>query len=539
MKITFLPLSYKAEAKPGSNLFLLAREHGIDLGGICAGAKTCGKCKVLITKGNDRCFEKEEMLHLTGEERSKGYRLACCFSIKEDTCIILSSAGHNGNFSDSKHKTSNTTYEESEVQKEAKIAKEQSTHKNIGSRFGIALDLGTTTVVAELWNLSEKRSLGRLTRLNPQRLYGGDVISRITYASQGKEHLQNLTKLVRQCCNELVKDLADIHGITTKGIDKVILAANTTMTHLFLGRSVDTLFKFPFQGGSYCGVKASSAEIGININPEGYIYVMPGIGGHVGGDTVGCILAKRLYQRKGISLLIDIGTNGELVLAKDGRLTACSTAAGPAFEGGALHQGMSALTGAITRVQITAEGTVLDYIGKEEGAVPVGICGSGAIEAIAELYLAGWLDETGRLQGSAGETNEFTLWENLQKKVVITQKDIREIQLAKGAIYAGVVLLLKNENITIEQIDHLFIAGAFGSTLDVVKAVRIGLLPKIEENKVQLLGNASLLGAGKVLLDDKERVIAEETSPLVKHLELAVMEEFQEEFIKAMSLPQL
>ncbi|BCJ93498.1 hypothetical protein acsn021_10670 [Anaerocolumna cellulosilytica] len=537
MYITFLPLSYKTEAEPGSNLLYIAREQGIDLGGVCAGAKTCGKCKVLITKGNDWCYEKEEMLHLSEEERAKGYRLACSFTIKEDTCVILTDKKVNKGISQDKLTYKNHALRVSKSQNEDSKAVRKT--YNYKTSYGIAVDVGTTTVVARLWELNEKRCLGTLTRLNPQRLYGGDVISRITYASQSSENLQNLTKLIRECCNELIQELVHVNSLSKTNIDKVVLVANTTMTHLLLGKPVDNLIKIPFQGVSYDGVMASPRDLKIDINPDGFVYVMPGISGHVGGDTVGCILSENLFERKGTTLLIDIGTNGELVFAKDGRMTVCSTAAGPAFEGGALHQGMGALVGAITKVQIREDKTHLEYIGKEEGAVPVGICGSGIIEAIAELYRMGLMDETGRLQGLAGESNEFILWEDERNKVVITQKDIREIQLAKAAIYAAMRLLLKNENTELKEIDYLLIAGAFGSNLDVCKAITIGLLPGVDEKKVQLIGNAALSGAEKVLLNDGVREIAEENSSLVKHLELAVMELFQEEFIKAMSFPRL
>jgi uncharacterized 2Fe-2S/4Fe-4S cluster protein (DUF4445 family) len=326
------------------------------------------------------------------------------------------------------------------------------------------------------------------------------------------------------------------------------------MSHLFLGKSVEKLAKVPFQEISYEGVTLKASEVDSEMNLNGEVYVMPGIAGHVGSDTLGCILARDLNHGKGNHLLVDIGTNGEIVLAKNGELSVCSTAAGPAFEGASLHQGMRAIEGAISKVNIRNDLIEIEIIGpgkdatltyrmnrsgESEGEIsdiyPIGICGSGVIEAVSELLSNHIMDQTGRLLGAEGETNYVTLWKHGDKEVILTQKDIRELQLAKGAIYTGIMLLLKEAKLTVPQLDSIILAGAFGSNIDVKKAIHIGLLPPIESNKISYIGNGALEGASKVLLGEISKEEAESISKKIKHLELALCKDFQDEFLKAMN----
>lgn len=521
MYITFLPKNQKIEVEYGVNLMQAARENGIDTGGTCSGNKTCGKCKVLITKGNDKVLCTEESPSVSEEERNAGFRLACCFNVTSDTTVILS-----------------------KNQAENKIKYKTKKQNTNATSFGIAIDLGTTTVEAELWDLDNKQRLGSQSMLNPQRLYGADVISRITYATISLENSNRLTELIRQCCNQLIGLLSEEAGIGKKDIYSVVIAANTTMSHLFLGKSLESLAKVPFQGISYAGEEITASSINILTHPEGSVYVMPGIGGHVGSDTLGCILAKDMIHAKGLELMMDIGTNGEIVLSKNGALVACSTAAGPAFEGSSLHHGMGAEPGAITKVEIIENQIFLDVIGAKNNnnstTKPIGICGSGVIDAVSEIYKNGWMDGSGRLQGKAGENNYILLYEDkLQSQnVILTQKDIREIQLAKGAIYAGLQLLLREENMSSSDLDTLYLAGNFGNYINIAKGIHIGLLPPIALERIRYIGNGALTGAVKILLGEISKEEAERISKKVKHIELALREDFQEEFLKAISFPE-
>ena len=524
MFITFLPEYKQIQVEPGVNLFQAAREHGIHLGGICSGQQYCGKCKVLVTKGNSKNFEQEELTLLTQEEQEKGIRLACCFSVTQDTCVITQV----------ERSCEGTIDCHSESPSES-IPK---SHSSIDP-YGIVFDIGTTSVVGELWNLAKKEKLAQASKSNPQSLYGADVISRITYANSSIDHRNRLTQLIRDCCNEIISDLITSVGLRRLNVTSMAICGNTTMSHLFLGKSVENLMRVPFQGISYDKELWKAADIHMDIEPGGEVYIMPGVSGHVGSDTLGCILFTKLASAKGTHLMVDIGTNGEIVLAKDGKLIACSTAAGPAFEGASLQQGMRACDGAISKVSIHHDKIELDYIGSDKpGVLPKGICGSGLIETVSELLTNQWLDDTGRLLGEAGATNQVTLWEDVDHRVSLTQKDIRELQLAKGAIYAGIQLLLRKMQITIKEIDKIYLAGAFGSNVNLKKALNIGLLPEIDLKQIEYIGNGALSGASMLLLGEVSRMEAEDISSNIRHLELAQCEDFSEEFVKALSFPQ-
>lgn len=542
MLVTFLPMNQKIQVNPGSNLFQIALENGIDFGGICSGNKTCGKCKAMITKGNNQNYSEEELKFLTKEERNSGIRLTCCFTITEDTCVIISGK---------KEKQSQTGSRKDKIEDSLR---DISTNSLKVVKYGIAFDIGTTSVAARLWNLDEKEFIDEISTKNPQSLYGADVIARITYANNNQSNIRRLAYLIRECCNTLLLRLSTEHNINTNQIESAVIVANTTMSYLFLGKSVEKLSKVPFQGISYEGVEQKASDVGFQMNPNGNVYMLPGIAGHVGSDTLGCILAKDLNHAKGNHLLVDIGTNGEIVLAKDGELIVCSTAAGPAFEGASLHQGMRAIEGAVSKVNIRNHLIEIEVIGPEKGLAltyrmnrngkavgemgeisPIGICGSGVIEAASELLSSHIMDETGRLLGQEGENNYVTLWKYHDKEVILTQKDIRELQLAKGAIYTGIMLLLKEARLSVSQLDSISLAGAFGSNIDLKKAIHIGLLPPIKLDKINYIGNGALGGASKVLLGEISKGEAESISKKIKHLELALCKEFQEEFLKAMN----
>ncbi|WP_281531918.1 ASKHA domain-containing protein [Anaerocolumna aminovalerica] len=542
MLVTFLPMNKKIQINAGSNLFHAAMENGIDFGGVCSGNRTCGKCKAMITKGNNRKYSKEERKLLTEEERNSGIRLTCCFTITEDTCVIISGK---------KEKQSQVSRKEDKIEDSFGNLLTNSLAKE---HYGIALDIGTTSVAARLWNLDRKEFIDEISTKNPQSLYGADVITRITYANSSGDNVRRLAYLIRECCNTLLLRLSAEHNINTNQIEAAVITANTTMSHLFLGKSVEKLAKVPFQGISYEGVKLKASDVGFQMHPNGQVYVMPGIAGHVGSDTLGCILAKDLNHAKGNHLLVDIGTNGEIVLAKEGELMVCSTAAGPAFEGASLHQGMRAIEGAISKVNIRNNLIEVELIGPEKGSAltysmnrngkavgeigdiyPIGICGSGVIEAISELLNNHIMDETGRLLGQEGDNNYVTLWKHHDKEVILTQKDIRELQLAKGAIYTGIMLLLKEAELSKSQLNYIYLAGAFGSSIDLKKAVHIGLLPPIEPDRINYIGNGALDGASKVLLGQISKAETESISKKIKHLELALCKEFQEEFLKAVN----
>lgn len=420
-----------------------------------------------------------------------------------------------------------------------------------GKKFGIGFDIGTTTVVGNLWDLENGKSIQIIGKTNPQKIFGTDVISRIHYCSDDPEKFIGLRGKIIDCLNEIIEEFILIHQLNREEIVKVTVAGNTTMSHIFAGFNPKPLAHFPFKT-SYAGEMVfNAAAVQLNIKANATVILVPNIGGHIGGDITAGILATRLDEMEGMNLFIDIGTNGEIVLAKEEKLVACSTAAGPAFEGASIYQGMRGEAGAIEGVQIQEGRVTIKTI---EECEPIGICGSGIIQAVAELIKAGVVNHTGRLllpteigepgfseelkarirEGDKGR--EFVLAYKIgQEDIVLTQKDIREVQLAKGAVFAGIMLLIRNFGEKVENLNKIIIAGAFGSYIDKESSLTIGLFPRVPMDKIVFAGNAAGSGGSLVLLSEKERKKAIQIANKTGHLELADLEDFQEEFLKAMS----
>ncbi len=433
--------------------------------------------------------------------------------------------------------------------------------------LGIAFDIGTTTIVGSLIdlktckeNLSQNVPIGEDTAFlsNPQAKWGKDVLSRITAAVEKPEILKVLQNEVVNACNKVIKNLTN-----PEDVQFVTIAGNSTVEHRFLGISPAALAKVPYRPSFKESKQIKPNEIGIDINPEGWVYTFPLIGGFIGGDTVAGILSTELHKSKKPCLLIDIGTNNETVLGSEKGLIATSTAAGPAFEGGTIKYGMIADDGAIQGVEIKDDKIILDVIGN---AFPKGICGSGVIDVIAKLLNAGIIDASGRIknrdeiegnianriiekgQGSRvkgqeeqglgvrgqGSGNAFVLYKDAKKEITITQNDVREIQLAKGAIQAGIKLLLKKADVNPNEVEKVFIAGAFGSSINKNSLADIGVIEKEWLDRVIFIGDAALEGAKLALCSEEKRKEAEWVAKNTKHLSLSGSSHFQKEFMKGM-----
>ena len=418
-------------------------------------------------------------------------------------------------------------------------------------KYGISFDIGTTTVVGNLWDLEKGTSLQIIGKTNPQIIFGADVISRINYCEDDSAKFKIIRDKIAGCLNDIIKELLTNNKIEKQDILKVIVAGNTTMSHIFAGFNPKTLARAPFTP-AYSGEKVFKArEVLLNLDPETEVILLPNIAGHIAGDITAGILATRMEDFKGVTLFIDIGTNGEIVLSKNDKIYACSTAAGPAFEGAFIHQGMRAEAGAIEKVKIKS-GTA--FFKTVESKEPVGICGSGIIQVIAELLKTGIINKSGRLlmpvelEGvklsddlksrlrENTDGREFVIVFKQEKAdIVITQKDIREVQLAKGAIYSGIMLLLGLLNEKIKNVDRVILGGAFGSYLNKESAVGIGVLPDVDLDKIISVGNTAGTGASMVLLSEAERKKAIHLAKKTEHIELADCSNFQEEFLKVMS----
>ena len=412
------------------------------------------------------------------------------------------------------------------------------------SRYGLAIDVGTTTVVAYLVHLNSGQIVDVESDLNAQIRCGEDVISRIVYATEIGT-VAEVHGLIIETIGGLVDRLTTRNGLPPENIDSIVTAGNTTMTHLLYGLDPRYIREEPYIPTVNQFPVIKSSEIGINVNPNANIYSLRGTASYVGGDISAGILASQLHKSEELAIFIDIGTNGELVLGNKDWMVAASCSAGPAFEGGGVEFGMRASQGAIEGVHIdrdTLEPTC-HVIGDIE---PEGICGSGMIDLLAEMYLAGVIDQKGRFMTDLktdrvreGDTGlEYVLVRrDGARDIILTAADLDNIIRTKGAIYAGFRTLLTEMGLTFQDVARFVIAGGFGNYIDIEKAVIIGLLPDLPEERFHFIGNASIIGAYLVLLSKEMRLEAEEIARKMTYIELSVSRSFMDEYMSALFLP--
>ncbi|MGB8225564.1 MAG: ASKHA domain-containing protein [Sedimentisphaerales bacterium] len=524
IKVTFQPQGQAVYVLPGTKIIEAAAVAGIIINTPCGAAGICGKCRVKIISPQGEPTEADKKI-FSAKELKQDWRLACQNTIAEDTVIEVPG--------ESLLSGIEKIVIESDILQTIIPDERQIRDDNY---FGVAVDIGTTTLAASLINLKNAGEIAVMGDVNPQISLGDDVISRIKYSASHKNGLVELQRAVIRQINAMISRLCGQGGVDRKNIYEITIAGNTTMEHLVCGIDPSPLGQLPFEP-VYRGANiVNTSELGIEINPKGIVYIFPVIGGFVGGDISAGMLAIDLLNQPQPALMIDVGTNGEIVLVKDNKIVAASTAAGPAFEGARISCGMRAAIGAIEKVKLAdrrslAEGglendCVYNVIGNVK---PTGICGSGLIDITAELLNAGIVDSTGRMNRS-----EFVIAD----KVKITQKDIRQIQLAVGAIRAGINIMLKQAGIKADDLKKVFIAGGFGSFVRRNHAQRIGLLPaQIDHKKISFVGNTSLAGAKLALLSIKAREKAESFAKQAKHIELSADSNFQNEFVSAMIFP--
>ena len=402
--------------------------------------------------------------------------------------------------------------------------------KEAGRRCLAAFDIGTTTIAGYLLDGEDGRTLAVESRMNPQAQYGADVIMRANYALEHGTDV--LSRCIREVVNEMLGVLAGYAGISREDIFQVCIVGNTCMHHLFLGISPASLVHAPYTPAVSERLVLNAGDYGLDVQRKAELIMLPDIAGYVGADTCGCLLALRQDLKDEISLMIDIGTNGEMVLGNRDRLVTCSTAAGPAFEGAKIECGMRGATGAVDHVKY--ENGKWDYTTVGNQPV-VGLCGSGLIDLVAGLLDAGMLDENGALSSGQEKQGVFMLVPPEQagneRGVYLTQKDIGEVQLAKAAIAAGIQMLMKRLGITEEEICSVYIAGAFGNYMDPVSAGKIGLLPAALVKKVEPVGNAAGEGAKIALVNEREMLEMDELVGKIDFVELAASGDFQDYFI--------
>lgn len=492
-------------AEPGQTILELLRTHGIaGVHSPCGGNGSCKKCEVVVSSGG------------ISEQR-----LAC------QTIVT------NGMYVELRPETQLAVQESGQC---AIYLPDNYTASD--GDCGVACDIGTTTVVCHLFDLKTGRRLATVSGGNAQRSFGGDVIARIQASIEGKR--ERLTELIIEQINASIQTLCHKAKRDLAQVKRMAVAGNTTMCHLFAGLAPDTIGLQPFAPLSLFGSEYTAAELGLCI--DGTVYIAPAISGYVGGDVAADILAAELFRKERPALLIDIGTNGEMAIGHGGSFMCCATAAGPAFEGAEIKLGMPASVGAVSGVSYHDGVLACKIIGD---AAPVGICGSGLIDALAVMLELGAVDETGRMPDPdeapreaarfLGEDEDgliFCLTED--RTIYITQADVRKLQLAKAAIAAGIQILMKKFGTEYEQISALILAGGFGSCINPAAAAKIGLIPEKLLNVTAAVGNAAGEGAASALLSEAAREQLDKIQKACQYIELSAEPDFYDAYIDAM-----
>ena len=606
-KITFLPDGRQVLIEEDETLLEAVHKAGLYIHSICGGEGTCGRCKLLVKKGE---YKTKPTTHISQEEAEKGYVLACqthpksdldveiplesriegvyavedvaqkselkvypevCSPLSKQISLNLPPPTLQDNISDMDRMLRelrragyrdvkvelNVTRKladvlrENEFQVTAMLGWEGDGFRVLkveGDKrpnFGVAVDVGTTTLVAQLVDMSECRVLRTKATYNKQARYGEDVITRMIHAEKGG--LDELHQTVVKDINDMISVLCDENGISPEDITAVVCAGNTTMTHLLLGVNPKHIRKEPYIPTFSFPSPIKAKEIGITVHEEAMLYCLPSVASFVGGDITAGVLASGMAKQEEFSMLIDMGTNGEIVFGNSEFLVCCSCSAGPAFEGGGIEFGMRASRGAIQRVEVLPDLEVkVTTVG---GVKARGICGSGMIDCLAEFLRSGIINKAGKFNEGIktdrlrkGEEGlEFVLvWADesaVDRDIVLTQPDIDNLIRSKAAVYAGAKVLLDKIGFDFESVERFYVAGGFGSYLDIGKAITIGLLPDLPKDRFEYIGNSSLAGARLCLLSEEAFREAIEIANRMTYIELSVDNTFYEQFVSELFLP--
>jgi uncharacterized 2Fe-2S/4Fe-4S cluster protein (DUF4445 family) len=600
VKVIFNPMNKTADVEAGTTILDAVREADIMISSICGGHGECGTCKVIINKGNVSYVSHKYKKWLSPEEIHRGYSLACLTRVLSDCEVtiplesrvfspkilvdtqmfiekinpsskkyllkspitiiakgeIVKLEGYSG---------PNTVLSHGALEKIAKM-KDKGTltvtvswtggkpeiiniepGERTGLNYGLAVDLGTTTVVAFLVNLADGKILGRLAQLNRQITYGEGLVSRISYGAK-LEGLKALQDAAIETLNELIDKLASDLNIETDEINEICIGGNTVMNHLLAG--INPSYLAYVDGNEKVRrnpIIKKAKELGLKVNPEAYVYCLPNVSRFLGGDAVGDVLVSGMHKSEEISLLVDMGTNGEIIFGNSDWLVSCSCASGPAFEGGGIKFGMRAMNGGIEHVKINPETLEAEYtvIGDTR---PRGICGSGIIDAAAELFSVGILDFVGKFvegvtplvrRGRDGLEYVLVPAEKTEigRDIVITQRDMDYLMDSKAATCGAIIVLMRKLKISIYDVKNVYLAGAFGTYTDLKNAIRFGIFPEFPQAKIKPIGNGSIAGAYAALLSEEKRKEAEEISKKMFYVDLLVDPMFSEAYSEALYIP--
>jgi uncharacterized 2Fe-2S/4Fe-4S cluster protein (DUF4445 family) len=610
--VTFAPEETRARVPAGTTLLGAAREAGREIITTCGARGRCRSCRLKVVAGNAPPPTLADRIQLGEDEVRERYRLACQSEVGDDLTVLIAPAleetafqilADAGDLRSTPARTLDSgvqqffvrptppsndeqpTSDLEEVLREAALPVTEvplPTLRTIptllrsgaegltltlfdrtllavepgdsrAQAFGMAFDIGTTTVVGYLVDLAGGEVLATASSLNPQAAFGGDLMSRIAYAQESPSHVRTLHARIIQLLNGQVEEACARAGIRRDRIFKVVVVGNTAMHHLFLGIDPTHVGQAPYAPSVRRSLRFAARELGVRVHPHAPVFLLPLVAGFVGADTVGMVLATRIHESQAIRTAVDIGTNGEVILGSREGLTACSAPAGPALEGAQIGCGMRAAHGAIDRVRIDRD---VQYHVIGDGP-PLGVCGSAILDAIAGLLDAGLLDASGRLHPEPPARVSDSLRRRVielpgglpavilarggetaaGKDILLTQADVRQVQVAKGAIQSGIRMLQRLCDAPDARIAELMLAGGFGNYLNIRSAIRIGLVPALPQDRVSYVGNAAALGAQMALVSEAERRRADDLARQIRHVSLATHPDFQDVFLESVKFP--
>jgi uncharacterized 2Fe-2S/4Fe-4S cluster protein (DUF4445 family) len=598
---------------PGHSILKAAHAAGIDITATCGGRGRCTSCRVKFLDGSVPPPTIMDEVQLGDEQVREGYRLACQCPVAESATVQLAPPLEESSFQilgadRGVERLGRVRIDAGVVKQVVKVSLPQEEHHQTSDleqlaaavgvspdaigpsvlrslpaalrddpagvtvttfggrviavergdtsmmKFGLAIDVGTTTVVTTLIELESGEQLASVSSLNPQSVFGGDLMSRIAFAQFDAANLRKLQTRIVGLLNRHVAELCRDSGVLAKWICKVVVVGNTCMHHLLLGIDPSWVGLAPYAPVMRHALTVPAREVPLKVAPDAPVCFLPLVAGFVGADAVAVALATRIHDTDEIRIAVDIGTNGEVLLGSRERLWACSAPAGPAFEGGQIRHGMRGALGAIDRVTIDDDVHV-HTIGD---APPLGICGSGLIDLVAGLLDAGAIDATGLIQVEGRDRLPHGLRDRVvmrgeerlvvvlrageggaRHEIVLTQEDVRQVQLAKGAIASGIALLQRIAGIDDERVAELMLAGGFGNYVSVPSAIRIGLIPPLPLERVRYVGNAASLGAQACLLSEDERRLADTIASSIEHVSLAAHPDFEQVFVDCMNFPPI
>lgn len=599
LEVSYLPYGRTTRVPAGTTVFSAAHWIGLPIDSTCGGRGTCGKCKVRVSEGRPDASSADHRL-LRPQEVADGWRLSCQAPVYEDmVCEVpqllrvpkaatmglgrlvildpnvrkvylelsepslhdqrsdvarlkdaLTEEGHDMVANVAVLRTLPSVFREAAFKVTAVLAGEHlvavEAGDTTGECFGVAFDVGTTTLVGTLMNLRTGMAASVQSTLNGQAPFGADVISRISHGMNGPEAIVELRDSVVATMNSILEALYRETGVSPGRTYEAVVVGNVTMLHLLFGVDPSPLSMSPFTPAFMDQLGVESRDVGLNIHPQGYVQTLPALGAYVGADIVAGVLATGVVREDRLRVFVDVGTNGEIVIGGAQRALATAAPAGPAFEGSQIRCGMRATTGAIEGVTL-GDRVELQVIG---GDVPAeGICGSGLVDATAQLLLTGLLDHSGRLK-AAEDVPHHPLRDRLidvdgvrafllADGVYLTQRDIRELQFAKGSIATGIKVLMDILGATADDLDEVLLGGSFGSYLNPESARVIGLVPPVDVERIIAVGNSAGEGAKIALLSYRERQVAFELPSRIEYVELSGRSDFNDSFVAVLGFPEL